>query len=258
MIVNNKQENNKQEENHEIIRDQSNSKKSIKDRYLNNDSSTKRLAKKNHTYKNNFIKLKFDFTNNTKRHTTFRNKTTLTTNKKKNSLKIETSYNIKSRNNVEDLNNSKYNNYSNNLINNKNKICNNNSNIEFLIKELYDISNKNKMKKIKERSKSYADSIVEMNYMPYQKMDHRFININNNNLERAIKINIINKYSKNIKDDYLNNPRILREEILKTRMKHYKKYLKNNYNYNILKKKFKPETIRKYGYIKDSFFGIPC
>ena len=249
-------ENKKQEETHEIIKESSNSKTNIKEGFLNKESNTKRLNQKNHTYKNNKSKLKFEFTNSTKRRSSLMIKTSFTDNKTNNILKIENTDDIKNHNNVEDLNHSKDNNYSNNDIS---KIIKYNNN-EFLMKEFYENSNNNRLKKIKERSKIYADSIVDMNYMPYQKMNRPFIKINNNNLERAIKINIINKYSKNIKDDYLllYNPKILREEILKTRMKHYKTYLNNNINYNVCKKKLKPQTIRKYGYIKDSFFGIPC
>ena len=132
--------------------------------------------------------------------------------------------------------------------------------MESLVKDFYKIYNKNKIKKIKERSKDYADSIAELNYMQYEPMNQYYMNVNNNNLERAIKINVIKKYMHNVQDDDLliYNPKVLRDEILKTQMKSYKVNFNKTYNFNFIKQKFRSQTIRKFAYIKDSYFGIPC
>ena len=142
---------------------------------------------------------------------------------------------------------------------------NQNIDLNLLMPFFYKIHKKNRLNRIKEKSKDYANSILEINYLPYQPMKKTnpicsFIKINKNNLSRAIKINTINKYLYNIEDEdlLLHNPKKLREELLKTHMKFYKISFKKKFNHNFLRKKLKPETIRKFAYIKDSYFGVPC
>ena len=128
------------------------------------------------------------------------------------------------------------------------------------MKEFHKMSNKKKMKKIIERSKNFADSFLEMNYMPYKRMKNRNIKINNHNLERAIRINNINKNKDNNidKDFIIKDPNKIRDELLKMHMQFYIANYNKDYNFHFLKKKFKPQTIRKFAYIKDSYFGVPC
>ena len=142
---------------------------------------------------------------------------------------------------------------------------NQNVDLNLLMPFFYKFHKKNRLNRIKEKSKDYANSILEINYLPYQPMKKTnpncsFIKINKNNLSRAIKINTINKYLYNIEDEdlLLHNPKKLREELLKTHMKFYKISFKKKFNHNFLRKKLKPETIRKFAYIKDSYFGVPC
>ena len=142
---------------------------------------------------------------------------------------------------------------------------NQNIDLNLLMPFFYKIHKKNRLNRIKEKSKDYANSILEINYLPYQPMKKTnpicsFIKINKNNLSRAIKINTINKYLYNIEDEdlLLHNPKKLREELLKTHMKFYKISFKKKFNHNFLRKKLKPETIRKFAYIKDSYVGVPC
>ena len=140
----------------------------------------------------------------------------------------------------------------------------NNTDINELMPEFYKIHDKNKIKRINERAKNYAASMHEINYLPYQPMkkskNYSCIRISKNNLSRAIKINFIKKYLHNVGEDdlLLYNPKKLSEELLKTHLRYYKVNFKKKYNYSFLKKKLKPETIRKFGFIKDSYFGIPC
>ena len=150
-------------------------------------------------------------------------------------------------------------------INTNEIVFNQNIDLNKLMPLVYKLYKKSRLNRIKEKSKDYANSILEINYLPYQPMKKTdpncsFIKINRNNLYRAIKINTINKYLYNVEDEDLliHNPKKLREELLKTNMKYYKISLKKKFNHNFLKKKLKPETIRKFAYIKDSYFGIPC
>jgi len=150
-------------------------------------------------------------------------------------------------------------------INTNEIVFNQNIDLNKLMPLVYKLYKKSRLNRIKEKSKDYANSILEINYLPYQSMKKTdpncsFIQINRNNLYRAIKINTINKYLYNVEDEDLlvHNPKKLREELLKTNMKYYKISLKKKFNHNFLKKKLKPETIRKFAYIKDSYFGIPC
>ena len=150
-------------------------------------------------------------------------------------------------------------------INTSEIVFNQNIDLNLLMPLFYKIHKKNRLNRIKEKSKDYANSILEINSSPYQPMKKTnsncsFIEINRNNLSRAIKINTINKYLYNIKDEELlvHNPKKLREELLKTHMKFYKISFKKKFNHNFLRKQLKPETIRKFAYIKDSYFGVPC
>ena len=146
---------------------------------------------------------------------------------------------------------------SNKKINQKNE---NISNSELLMKEFHKISNIKTLKKIRERSKIYADSIAEMNYMPYQPMNHPIKKIYYNNLKRAIKINYIKKHLLNTKDDELipYDAELLKDQLLETQSKIYRKNFNKKSNFHFLKNKFKSQTIRKFAYIKDSYFGVPC
>ena len=80
------------------------------------------------------------------------------------------------------------------------------------------------------------------------------------NLSRAIKINTINKYLYNIEDDFLllHNPKKLKEEIMKVQNECNKNNFKKYYNFSFLKGKLRKETIQKFNYIKNSYFGLPC
>ena len=150
-------------------------------------------------------------------------------------------------------------------INTNEIVFNQNIDLNLLMPLFYKIHKKNRLNRIKEKSKDLANSILEINYLPYQPLEKTdnncsFIKINKNNLSRAIKINTINKYIYNIEDEDLlvHNPKKLKEELLKTHMKFYKISFKKKFNLNFLRKKLKPETIRKFAYIKDSYFGVPC
>ena len=146
---------------------------------------------------------------------------------------------------------------SNKNISQRNEII---CNSELLMKEFHKISDIKKLKKIQERSKTYADSIAEMNYMPYQPMNHPNRKIYYNNLKRAIKINFIKKHLINTNKDELMpyDIGVIKDELLETQSNIYKANFKKKSNFHFLKNKFKSETIRKFGYIKDSYFGIPC
>ena len=134
------------------------------------------------------------------------------------------------------------------------------SNMDLIMKEFYKIANKNRMKQIKERSKNYADSFAEISYIPYEPMNRPFMKIYSNNLKRVIKVNFINKYLNIDKDNELliQNSKLLRDDILNTRIQFYKVNFNKVQKNNFIRNKLKPETIKKYGYIKDSYFGIPC
>ena len=235
-------------------------KNPIKDKFKSNDYLPVRTNIKTKCLRdeNTLSKMNFAFITRMKRPKTIRNKTNLTENNNKSGNRI----NQKNKTNIERLNSSK--NFKP-LYYVKSSKSNNKLNIkdfsdELFMKEFHQLHNKKKLKKIIERSRNIADSIAEMSYMPYQPLDYRFININTYNLERVIKLNMINKHSKDILDNELliHNPRILRDEILKTEMNYYRVNHNQEYKAHFLKKKLMPETIKKYAYIKDSYFGIPC
>ncbi len=165
-------------------------------------------------------------------------------------------------NNKEKLDNSKDNNNSSKLKSNKNiNIKDDNfSKKELLMNEFQKISTYNTMKQIKERAKTYANAIANLNYMPYQPMNHPNKELYYTNLKRAIKINYIRKHLKNINEDELLsvNPKFIKDQLLKTQFEIYKANKHKNLNYNFLKHNFREQTIRQFAYIKDSFFGIPC
>ena len=96
--------------------------------------------------------------------------------------------------------------------------------------------------------------------MPYQPMNHPNRKIYYNNLKRAIKINFIKKHLINTNKDELMpyDIGVIKDELLETQSNIYKANFKKKSNFHFLKNKFKSETIRKFGYIKDSYFGIPC
>ena len=228
-----------------------------------------RKKEKTHIFKKgrNLSKLDFDFINssNSKSH---RNSIVLIKNNRNKSgirdnNKNKTTSNIIQDKNIEILNNSNDNNNSSYL--KSNNICNNIkykkiSNSEIFMKEFHKISHKNQMKKIIERSKTFADSFLKMDYMPYKPMNNHKTKINNHNLERAIRIKNISKNMENNPDKefIIQDPNKIRDELLKMHMKFYKANYNKNYNFHFLKKKFKSQTIRKYAYIKDSYFGVPC
>ena len=131
---------------------------------------------------------------------------------------------------------------------------------EISIKDCHKIYNRNRMKRIKARSRDYANSLAELNYMQYEPMNQTYMKVNDNNLKRVIKISEIKKYKHNLQDDdlLLYNPKLLRDKIYKTQMNYYHSYFNKECHFNFIKKKFRPQTIRKFSYIKDSYFGIPC
>ena len=239
---------------------------SIKENTGNNDKIRKEEKTKSLRNKKTLNKLNLDFINNKRRHKSIINTPILLSRNSNNQLiKIDNHKNTLKR--VEDKKNSHKTNTSNEINNTyhlkyrkHNDKYKSNLNMESLVKDFYKIYNKKRIQKIKERSKDYADSIAELNYMQYEPMNQYYMNVNNNNLERAIKINVIKKYMHNVQDDDLliYNPKALRDEILKTQMKSYKVNFNKKYNFNFIKQKFRPKTIRKFAYIKDSYFGIPC
>jgi hypothetical protein len=133
-------------------------------------------------------------------------------------------------------------------------------NVDISIRECHKIYNRNRMKKIKARSRDYANSLAELNYMQYEPMNQTYMKVNDNNLRRVIKIGEIKKYKHNLQDDdlLLYNPKLLKDKIYKTQLNYYQSYFNKECHFNFIKKKFRPQTIRKFSYIKDSFFGIPC
>ena len=117
---------------------------------------------------------------------------------------------------------------------------------------------------IKQRSKELTNSLYEINDYPYEKISSSYSKdnigyINMHNLQRAKKVNIINKYLYNLEDDDLliHNPKKLKEEIQKLKIACNKTDYKANYNYSFLRKTLKLETIKKFNCIKDSQFGFP-
>lgn len=228
-----------------------------------------RKKEKTHIFKNGKIlsKLDFDLINNSnsKSH---RNSVIFIKNNRNDSgikNKNKTTSNIISDKNIEIFNN------SNNINNNSSSYLksNNNSNNckykkitnnETFIKEFHKISNKNRMKKIIEHSKNFADSFLELDYMPYKPMNNLKVKINHYNLERAIRIKNIykNKKDKPEAEFIIQDPNKIRDELLNMHMQFYKANYNKDYNFHFLKKKFKSQTIRKFAYIKDSYFGVPC
>ena len=172
---------------------------------------------------------------------------------------VNLTQNIKSNGKLDNFNDDNYSSIlkSNKKISQKNEII---CNSELLMKEFHKISEIKNLKKIQERSKTYADSIAEMNYMPYQPMNHPNRKIYYNNLKRAIKINFIKKHLINTKENELMpyDAGALKDLLLETQSKIYKANFNKKSNFHFLKNKFKSETIRKFAYIKDSYFGIPC